>query len=350
MEGRSARTFGRGMGALLFVWGRSGMLVPIPAGAGLEQFEHCFGGVGERLAAPVEQIQIAGHVQLANLDLDQQALFDLPAHAHARHDRHADIHLHEALDAFDGGELDAHVQRDVMLGEELNDALAKRRFHDVGNKAFLTQFGELGAAALREAMFGRNDQGKLIAKDFYRGELRLLGDERRDAEIQAIVQQFRGDIAGKRAAHGQMDLRIKPAIAGQDGQQRVDGAFVDAKGKFAATTGAEVVDGAADFIAQVQNTFGITDQEPAGVGKLAGAGAAGEEGFADFVFQLADGDADGGLGTVELLGGAGEAALAGDGEEDVEFGEVHNQRRSPGRACATCQLQPRRYKNLRLGI
>src|SRR5580700_11338879 len=172
-------------------------------------------------------------------------------------------------------------------------------------------------------MFGRNEQGEFIAKDLYGGELGLLGDERGDAEVQAIVQQFGGDVAGKRAAHGEMDLRIKLAIAGQHGQQRVDGAFVDAEGEFAASAGAQVVHSAADFVAEIQDAFGITEQEPAGVGKLAGTGAAGEEGFADFVFELADGDADGGLGAVKLLGGAGEAAFAGDGEEDVEFGEVH---------------------------
>ena len=90
----------------------------------------------------------------ADLYFDEQALLDLPAHAHARHDGHADIHLHEALDAFDGGQLDAHAQRDVVLGEKLNDALAEGRFDDVGDEAFLAQFGEMGAAALGEAVLG----------------------------------------------------------------------------------------------------------------------------------------------------------------------------------------------------
>ena len=90
----------------------------------------------EGLAAAVEQIQIARHAQLTHFDLDQQALLDFPAHAHARHDGHADIHLHEALDAFDGGQLDGHAQRDVMFGEKLHDALAKRGFDDVGDEIF----------------------------------------------------------------------------------------------------------------------------------------------------------------------------------------------------------------------
>jgi hypothetical protein len=100
----------------------------------------------------------------------------------------------------------------------------------------------------------------------------------------------------------------------------MNGAFVDAERKLAASAAAEVVDGAADFVAEIQDAFGIADQEAAGVGKLAGTGAASEQGFADPFLELADGDADGGLGAIELLGGAGEGALAGDGEEDVKFG------------------------------
>src|SRR5579864_3699843 len=106
-------------------------------------------------------------------------------------------------------------------------------------------------------MFGRNDQGEFVAKDFDGGELWLLGYERGDAEVQAIVQQFGGDVAGKRAAHGQMDLRIKLAIAGQHGQQGVDGAFVDAEGEFAASAAAEVVHSAADFVAEIEDAFRI---------------------------------------------------------------------------------------------
>ncbi len=124
---------GLGMTALRFSvgWGGAG-----GGGAGLEEFEHGFGGVRQGLAAAVEQIQVAGHAELADFDLDEQALLDFPTHAHARHDGYADIHLHEALDAFDGGQLDVHAQRDVMFGEKLHDALAKRGFDDVGDEVF----------------------------------------------------------------------------------------------------------------------------------------------------------------------------------------------------------------------
>ena len=196
---------------------------------------------------------------------------------------------------------------------------AERRFDDVGDEDFLAQFAEIGAAALGQAMLRRNDQGELIAKDFYGGELGLLRNKRRDAEVQAIVQQFGGNVPRKRAAHGQMHLRKKLPVTGQHGQQGMNGAFVHAKRELAAAAGAEVVHGAPDFVAEIEDAFGIADQEAAGIGKLAGASPAGEQGFADLVFEFANGDADGGLGAVKLLRGAGEAALAGDREKHVKF-------------------------------
>src|SRR5580704_3097965 len=103
----------------------------------------------------------------------------------------------------------------------------------------------------------------------------------------------------------------------------MDRAFVDAERELTTPASAQVFEGALGFLAQVQHAFGVIDQQLAGVGELTGAGAAGEEGLADPVLEAADGDAYGRLGAVELFGGAGEAALAGDGQEDVEFGEIH---------------------------
>ncbi len=108
----------------------------------------------------------------------------------------------------------------------------------------------------------------------------------------------------------------------------MDGAFVHAEREFAAAAAAQVFEGALDLLAQVEHALGVAGQQLAGVGELAGAGAAGEERLADPLLELADGDAHGGLGAEELLRGAGEAALAGDGQEDVEFGEVHRGNRS----------------------
>ena len=111
----------------------------------------------------------------------------------------------------------------------------------------------------------------------------------------------------------------------------MDRAFVDAKREFAHAAGAQVLHGALDLFAEIEHALGIAGEEMAGVGELAGARAAREEGFADPLLELADGDADGGLGAEEFLRGAGEAAFAGDGEEDVEFGEIQWNCAAPSR-------------------
>ncbi len=138
-----------------------------------------------------------------------------------------------------------------------------------------------------------------------------------------MVEQLRGNVARKGAPHGQADVGVEATVTHQGGQQGVDGAFVDAQGELAAAAGTEVVEGALGLLAKIEHALGIVDEQLAGVGELAAAGAAGEERLAHPVFEAANGDADGGLGAEELLGGAGEAALASDGEEDVEFSEVH---------------------------
>ncbi len=101
-----------------------------------------------------------------------------------------------------------------MLGEELNDALAEGRFDDVGDEDFLAQFGEIDAAALGQAVLGRDDEGQFVAENLDGGELRLLGNEGGDAEIEAIVQQLGGNVARKGAADGQMDVGIQSGGSG----------------------------------------------------------------------------------------------------------------------------------------
>jgi len=66
-------------------------------------------------------------------------------------------------------------------------------------------------------------------------------------------------------------------------------------------------------VAQVEEFFGVFLQGVAGVGQDAFARGAVEERFTDFIFELADGLADRGLGAEEFFGGPGEAAFSGYG-------------------------------------
>ena len=53
------------------------------------------------------------------------------------------------------------------------------------------------------------------------------------------------------------------------------------------------------------------------------AAAVGEEGNGEFLFQIPDGDGDGGLGHKEGPGRLGDAVVAGSGAEISELGECH---------------------------
>jgi hypothetical protein len=95
------------------------------------------GGMREARAAARNQIDVARHVQLPHFYFLHPTVFDFPIHTHTRHDGYAHAHLHEALDAFDGGHFDGHIEGGAVSGEQLDDAAAKRGFDAVGDEVFL---------------------------------------------------------------------------------------------------------------------------------------------------------------------------------------------------------------------
>jgi hypothetical protein len=117
--------------------------------------------------------------------------------------------------------------------------------------------------------------------------------------------------------------RVELAEARQGREERVNGAFVDAKGKFAAGEALEVGETLAGFIAEIQEALGVILEESSRIGQANGTSPTDEDGLADRFLELADGLADGGLCPIELLSGAGEAAVPRHGKKDFEFGEVH---------------------------
>jgi hypothetical protein len=105
----------------------------------------------------------------------------------------------------------------------------------------------------------------------------------------------------------------------QRGKQRVDGAFIDAEREFAAFQAFQFGEAFFYFVAQVDEALGVFKEQGAGIGHAYGAGATHKERLAKVIFQFANGQADGGLRAVEALGSAGEAALLGDHQKDLQF-------------------------------
>jgi hypothetical protein len=234
------------------------------------------GGEGEAGAAAGNEIDVARDIELANFQFFHPTMLDFPLHTHARDNGHAHAHLHEALDAFDSGHFDGHVESGAMAREELDDAAAKRRFDAVGDESFFSQFGNVNFAFFRKDMFRGNDQGQLILQDFCGLELRVARDEGNGAKIEAVVQDFVRNVAGKHAVNAHLDAAVEFAEFGEGGKKSVDGAFVDPEREFAALEAFEFRKTLFDFVAEVDEALGVIAEKGARIGQADGAGAADE--------------------------------------------------------------------------
>src|SRR5258708_14735531 len=175
----------------------------------------------EARAAPRNEIDVARHVQLPDSYFLHPAAFDFPLNAHAGNDRHAHAHLHEALDTFDGGHLNRHVERGAVSRKQLNDGAAKGRFDAVRDKVFFSELGDIDFAFLSQDVLGVHDQSQLILQDFRGLKLGVAGYVRDRAEIQAVVQDFMRDVPGKHAVHAYLDAGMLfgtwPGLEGERG-------------------------------------------------------------------------------------------------------------------------------------
>src|SRR5579883_2221706 len=79
-----------------------------------EELRRCVRQAG---ASPGNQIDMTGHIELADFDFLHPAVLNFPLDAHARNDGHAHAHLDEALDAFDGGHFNGHIEGGAMAGK-----------------------------------------------------------------------------------------------------------------------------------------------------------------------------------------------------------------------------------------
>src|SRR6266567_7131202 len=280
------------------------------------------GGMREARPAPRNEVDVARHVHLPHFYLLHPTMFDLPMHAHARHDGHTHAHLHEAFDAFDGGHFNGHVERGAVSSKEFDDAAAKGRFHDVGDKILVSQVGDIDFALPREDVLGMHHESQLILEDFGGLKLGVAGHEGNRAQIQAVVEDFVRDVPRKHAVHADLDAGMFFAEFREGGKQGVNGAFVHAEGKLAALQALQFGEPFFHFITEVHQALGVIFEERSRIGEADGASAADEERLAERVLESADRQADGGLSAVKTLPGAGEAALFGHHQKDLKFTKI----------------------------
>ena len=280
----------------------------------------------EARPAPRNEIDVARDVQLPHFYFLHPTVFDFPMNAHARHDGHAHAHLNEALDAFDGGHFNGHMERGAVSRKQLNDAAAEGRFDTVRDKSFFAKLGDIDFTLLRKEMLGVHDQSQLILQDLRGLKLGIAGHVRYRAEIQAVVQDLMRNVPGKHAMHAHLDAGMLFPKFGQGGEQGVDGALVDSQREFPALQVRQFGEPFFDLIAEVNEAFCVVLQKRSRIGKADGPGAADEERLAEGVLQFADGQTDGGLRAVKALPRAGKATLFSHHQKYLQFTEVQ---RSP---------------------
>jgi hypothetical protein len=147
----------------------------------------------------------------------------------------------------------------------------------------------------------------------------VVGSVGHDAELDVAEKELVGDFGGERTLNGDADVGAAAAEFVEDGQQVEAGVFVGGEQETTAVEGLQLFERADGFVADADELFGVVAEKFAGLGEGSVAGGALEEDLAEVGFEFADNLADGRLGAVQAGGGAGEAALLGDGEEGLEL-------------------------------
>src|SRR5215470_3767901 len=75
------------------------------------KYSHQFGSrVRKPRTASRDQVNVSRQIQLSYFHFLHPPVLDFPAHAHSRHNRNSDPHLNKALDTFDAGHFNGHIQ------------------------------------------------------------------------------------------------------------------------------------------------------------------------------------------------------------------------------------------------
>ena len=106
-------------------------------------------------------------------------------------------------------------------------------------------------------------------------------------------------------------------------------ALVDAQREFAALQPFQFGETFLNFIAQVDQAFCVVFQKCARISETDGPRPSDEERLSERVLQLADRQADGGLGAIKALRGAGKTAFFCHHQEYLQFSEIQANLQSP---------------------
>src|SRR6516164_7420398 len=147
----------------------------------------------------------------------------------------------------------------------------------MGEEGFAGKVGDVYFSLLCKPVLWRHDQRQLVFQNLGGLELGIAWHKGNGAESETVIQDLVGNIAGKHAVNAQLDPGMQFAKFGEGGKKRVNGAFVDAEGKFTAVEALEFAEALFDLVAEVDETFGVIPEQCAGIGQADGASAANED-------------------------------------------------------------------------
>src|SRR5947209_226616 len=289
-----------------------------------QQFEEGRGGVREGRAAQVGGPEDALVGEAADGDGGERAALDLFGDAHARHDGEADLPLDEALDGLDGGEFEDDVERRVVLGERLDDALARRRADVVREERLLAQLFQAHRLARGQAVARTHDEHQLVFEDGEGLKLAVPRLEGHQREVQCAVNHPARELL--RGVAEQFDQNVRVALAeledevGQEVERR---ALVRADAHAPALERAHLGHGLARLVAQGDDAARVVVDDAAHVGERGRLLRAVEQRRADLLFEAAYRQAHGGLRAVDALRRLREAALLDDLQEEFQLRYLH---------------------------
>jgi hypothetical protein len=172
-------------------------------------------------------------------------------------------------------------------------------------------------------MGGRYEQHELVTADRHFQQAFLGRAEGERPEIEAALLHFNGNLARRHATDVGGNVGIALTESRNQREQRMHRRLVGADQHAPAPQVAQIADGGFGFLRQPHQPVPVVLEHPARFGEGSCFRRPVEELFAEVVFEPAHRLADGGLGPVHFGGRPGEAALLGDGEEDLQCGQIH---------------------------
>ena len=145
-----------------------------------------------------------------------------------------------------------------------------------------------------------------------------------DAHVDGPVLQLLENLVAEIAVDAELHVGIEAAVLGENFGQHVQaGGFIRADDHGSARIGAVIGNGKQGFITQLQQAFGVGEQDAAGGRERHVLAGAVEEAIAIVLLKLADLGAHGGLRTENFLSGTRETAKLGNFEKSRELIEIH---------------------------